>query len=870
MLTSTADQPSIPPPPTFADFKFSVIGQPPQLLKRMGATPPLEFRHSPTPMHLDLQYPSRAGTPWTSAVTSQPSLQQRLESTNYHTDSISDGHHLSMDVSEHPTERKPIIDSEQPIRSPFQSLDDPTSLSKQTSCHSPPQSYESQAPQPSLSNTQNIAIRCSPIPTISSSSFQNGSSLGPISSSGASETHQSSKPQQIQIHFDAKLLYESAFIAFEKAERGLKSAQETYDAAKATLTAIVTRFPQALTADACQRYTSKIVASKSSTSATLGDSVDPGVTEVFRDVIGLQYGPKQPIQQLDYPTFPAEQRAIGRRITELEQEADDVQLAWRSLSAQRCSIQSSTFGANEYPHSATPSQTQSSPGTSESSSPMTQSASSNLLADSTIIVKDEDIMNDHRRPHISKRVTSFHNPSSGIPRLIDSVSMDHEVGRRSPLAPVSDQSGLVEDVQPIQATIYVSPTAAQGTTMIVDSSRSHAKGTQEISLALRGSLHNSIELDDTEDDDPVNSDHARSESIPISLGEEISNELEVARELEREDSGPCSSSVSQDVSRSSSIHPIDRLHDTVDEEVQQTRPSELSSESKEEQDIDRNSSTVQAPTSETYRNLALLSSSGEHRSINENSLLQRLEPLVSTASLSNTPEPQPELMTGPPSSAPSILGKRQHYDPPSPRSQPSVVFPSKRRHFTNTEHIDPPSLESRISEASSHINETIQSNSTTSTIHYRAGHTNYGKNSYVPRNKYIPAAERSMSPPSGPRAIRQDSNSGPAASSRPFPANSRPPKSGVGSDFYPNKYKSKGPRKKYVHDGSISTSVYDRPSGTGRGAIRQNRVPIARNWDSGSTTDSPGLRRPDVRTHPSQSERRGVEQISLADRLRDP
>lgn len=128
-----------------------------------------------------------------------------------------------------------------------------------------------------------------------------------------------------------------------------------------------------------------------------------------------------------------------------------------------------------------------------------------------------------------------------------------------------------------------------------------------------------------------------------------------------------------------------------------------------------------------------------------------------------------------------------------------------------------------------------------------------------------------MSPPSGPRARRQESfysKYAPAVPRRPLSNRSPVDRQlGVGSDFYPNKNKNKGLRKKFVHDGPIPTSGYDRPLGAGRGVVRQNRGPQV-DWDSGSMTDYTGPRKTDMRTRPS--ERRGHEQMSLADRIRDP
>ncbi|KAG6890277.1 hypothetical protein C0992_002426 [Termitomyces sp. T32_za158] len=857
-------------------FTFSLIGQPPQLLKRMGAKPPFEFKHSPTPMYMDLQYPSRAGTPWTSAETSpaQPTLQQRLESTNYPTNSTSDGHHLPMEVSADLTERKSIIDSGHHIMSPFQSFNESTSppLKQTASLHSSLTSHEPQVSQAPFSNTHTtMAIQCSSLSTMPSSSSQTGPTSESLSSISGSETLQSSKPPEFpQINSEIKSLYESALIAFEKAELGLESAQETYGAAKATLTAIVTRFPQALAADAYQQHTSKVSTSRSPPSSYLGDSADLVITEVSRDITQLQTWPviqKQPIQRLNHTTLTAEQRGFVRRITEIEQEADDVRMAWSSLSAERSSITSSTLGTDESSHM------RSSLKTSAGSSPDTQSASVNAIADSTNIVKDEDEMDDRRA---LGRETAFQHLSSDIPRLIDSasshISIDHEVCRKSPRAPVLDSSRLVEEANLTQAPSFPIPTVTQGTTTTVDSSGCLAKGAQALNLALRGRLHNFIESDGTaEDDNPADSDHTRSESNPISLGEDVSNELEIARELDREDAALRSSSMSRDVSRSSSIHLIDKLYNTVDEEVLQTKVK-LSSDLKEEQISDRDSSTIHGSSSEFYRSSVLPSSQVDNHSLNEssqNSLLRRLQPSVSILSSSKTLGSQSESVAGHPSLPPSVLGKRHHFDPPSPRSQPSIVLPSKRRQLNKTERNDPPSLESRISEAFAPTSEPMQSNSPTSPIHYHGEHASCNENSNVPRNN-VPSVERSISPPSGPRASRQEkvhSKHGSAAPSRPLSVNYRPPvdrQLGVKPDCYPNKQKGKGPRKRYVHDGPSQTFGYDEPSG--RRGTRQN----PQNSDSSSGRDGTAFRRLDARTRPSPSARRGTEQISLADRLRDP
>lgn len=75
----------IPPPPSFADFRFTTIGQEPKLLKRISAPEPdfqyNEDRASPT---LSFRYPSQ--TPEVEPPRSRPSLLQALTDSNDHAD----------------------------------------------------------------------------------------------------------------------------------------------------------------------------------------------------------------------------------------------------------------------------------------------------------------------------------------------------------------------------------------------------------------------------------------------------------------------------------------------------------------------------------------------------------------------------------------------------------------------------------------------------------------------------------------------------------------------------------------------------------------------------------------------------------------
>ncbi|RDB25153.1 hypothetical protein Hypma_007913 [Hypsizygus marmoreus] len=81
-----ADKPTptpIPPPPSFSEFKFTTIGQEPQLLKRISApTPDFQYqdRSSPSPpLPTELRYPSNSITP---RPRSRPSLLEALADPN--------------------------------------------------------------------------------------------------------------------------------------------------------------------------------------------------------------------------------------------------------------------------------------------------------------------------------------------------------------------------------------------------------------------------------------------------------------------------------------------------------------------------------------------------------------------------------------------------------------------------------------------------------------------------------------------------------------------------------------------------------------------------------------------------------------------
>ncbi|KAG5350030.1 hypothetical protein C0989_000570 [Termitomyces sp. Mn162] len=868
MPTPTTHLPSIPTPPSFADFKFSVIGQPPQLLKRISATSP-DFRHSPTPIHMELQYPSRTGTPWTPGQSSQPSLQQRL-STDHSTGSDFEGLYIPMDLSDHLPDQKHIIESEALITSPLQSFqvfDEesvPTSTTRHASLHRSLDLRESH-PIPAVSSSNTHATIA--LPTSPSLPIQTALVSGPLSV-GASEAHHRSKSH----------LYESALITLEKAKCTLKLAQETYDAAKAAFTAISMtqgHSPQTLVADAHQQHTNKIGIPRSfpSNDQEMTNAFEPLVTVVSGHESLAQTVPfqKQPLQRTDYlahhcpTTAPTkESRVQSHRMTELEREADDVRLAWSSLSAQKLPIiPASIPEADDDPLSVT------SPGTSAGSSPVPPSTKAGFVADPAIIAKDEDITDadDNRQHHVQ---TPLHNSSSKIARGTDSartsshIPIDHDVDRTT-LAPVSASSRLVKDSEVTRAATLDTPTDIQGTIINDDLNGRHTKATGS---ASSDSLANTIDLEDTaEDEDLDDSDHTRSESNPISLGEDVSNELEVERELEREDPVPYSPSTS------ASATP----NDTVDGGIPRGKLSPIS---KGGQDVESSSTTIQGPISELIRSSTLLDSSSQddHSSTNANTLFQRLQwtPTVSSPEIS---EPQLKSVTEPSSSPPSVLGKRRHLDPSSPRQPQAVASPFKRRHFTGIEPNDHPSLQSRISEASARISEVDQSSSSISLTPRQGGH-NY-KNGYVSRKKYIAPAEGSMSPPSGPRASRQESvysNHSSGASSR-LPSDNYwshvDRQLGVGSDSYPSRldrFKSKGLQNKYIQDGPFPTSGLDRPLGAGREGKRlgHHRVTHSQNRGRGSTTYNTGPLRSDMRAPPLPSERRGHEQMSLADRLRDP
>ncbi|KAG6849846.1 hypothetical protein H0H93_004340 [Arthromyces matolae] len=188
MNTPLSAAPHIPIPPSFSDFKFSVIGhnEPPALLTRLsmgGGMPQLaesshSHPHSQTPEpKLQLLYPSRSTTPWLPGNTSepQPSSQQRHERAGYSTEPSLGDLYIPMDITE---ERKPIMRPETPTTSlesnhsrdgNFSLLDSTAHLqednlisSTSTLNHQPTTAIHSTSHQPTLTSAQTSSAPSQP------------------------------------------------------------------------------------------------------------------------------------------------------------------------------------------------------------------------------------------------------------------------------------------------------------------------------------------------------------------------------------------------------------------------------------------------------------------------------------------------------------------------------------------------------------------------------------------------------------------------------------------------------------------------------------------------------------------------------------
>ncbi|KAG6845095.1 hypothetical protein H0H87_000794 [Tephrocybe sp. NHM501043] len=348
--------PVIPSPPNFADFQFSVIGQAPRLLRRIASPPPdFEYQPSPTPSEMDLQYPSSSGTPFlTPATQPQPSLEQRLQSTAFSTSISEDPYTDPMDLT-NDLEQKPIIDIQKPLP-PIQSYMDE---SKCTNITGKTEFLTAQLPTQlrsalndnvssfGLPASSSVATPVAHHLAISSPSSQppqtNILTLNPSSpSKDSSETHTIPIPQ---IHSAWALPYESALIAFEKAKQNLIIAQETYDAAKASLTAITLAkdsFTRSLAAHLFYHQKCESRGPNAPSTSTLSqdhEMTSPTDHHPFRLQKTLPTSQHLPIPPTaDLPTSQnrrdpmwAEGQAQRRRMLELEQEADDVRRAWGFL-----------------------------------------------------------------------------------------------------------------------------------------------------------------------------------------------------------------------------------------------------------------------------------------------------------------------------------------------------------------------------------------------------------------------------------------------------------------------------------------------------------------------------------------------------------
>ncbi|GLB45214.1 hypothetical protein LshimejAT787_2001190 [Lyophyllum shimeji] len=355
--------PTIPPPPSFTDVKFTIIGQP-QLLKRL-ATPAPDFRPSPTPSNMELQYPSRGPTP---VPPGRPSLLQRLENAAIPTDSsFQDSMFIPQDPADQMTvDQKPVIDGHAPASLPpadsirdtanagEDSLRPPIKSSHVAANSDSPASHtvpeaNSSKPAVNMTSRDTTVIQHESAVTLASSSSTPSpprptTPLPPATDRGnkdSAEVNPTSSQQILQIQYSMALSYESALLAFEKAERNLAQAQETYEATKASLAAVAK----------AQKHVNAALAPKSWAGPASGSADDDVEGRAMSDrtndadararadadcsLVTHSERAMQPEESAALALSAALERRLNRRVSELEREASDATLAWSLESVER-------------------------------------------------------------------------------------------------------------------------------------------------------------------------------------------------------------------------------------------------------------------------------------------------------------------------------------------------------------------------------------------------------------------------------------------------------------------------------------------------------------------------------------------------------
>ncbi|KAF8068681.1 hypothetical protein FPV67DRAFT_1489277 [Lyophyllum atratum] len=360
--SSTQASPAIPPAPSFSDFKFSIIGQPPQLLKRL-ATPAPDFRPPPTSSQMQVEHPSPS-TPSYSPVW--PSSFQRLESED------NSSHTFQKDMfipgaraNELAAGQKPIAIMDSVLRS---------SLSR--SNHADPEATPSQPQRPhgvplvidshnyvdSASTALGLATNTSSqattvihnelplaVPSVSPPFHTLTSSrhLAAREKQDSPSGHRPSVQRVLQLQSSLAVSYESALLAFERAERALALAHETYDAARASLsaTAKARAHFHAMTILDHDEWTphtrqrgvmaNDLEATNKFSRSTIAEQVQDQSTKETKDHQHLlQLAGSQNDSSILSGVLT---KSLNHHVTDLEREADDARLAWSSYTVEKLS-----------------------------------------------------------------------------------------------------------------------------------------------------------------------------------------------------------------------------------------------------------------------------------------------------------------------------------------------------------------------------------------------------------------------------------------------------------------------------------------------------------------------------------------------------
>ncbi|KAG6914884.1 hypothetical protein DXG01_014742 [Tephrocybe rancida] len=908
LSSANSDQPNVPAP-SFADFKFKVIGQLPNLLKRMG-TPSSDFRHSPTPMDMDLEYPSRSETPWTGTPTHTP-LQGRLsDSANYSTWSSSDGLYLPMTImDDSQPEQKPTIGSQTPITTfPLApntmagGVTDGTSIISATG-------HTTSSIEPSTSNSPVVAVAqamTTHTPTPPPLPF-----LTPPKPEETPLTYTISTQQLQYIQSAWALSYESALIAFEKAERSLASAQETYDATKAALAAITrAREPltQPPTTDKSSQPTSDSHPPDISDSASpkyhqMTNTSDPRNGSLSQNLISQQSVPVAPQHPIPTPDSPhpslhvrlnavsAEKRELNRRMFELEQEADDVRRAWSISSVQQPSVK---------PYAPT---TKDDKHTYQDSTISSQTPVEGLTGPSHVPQSTE--ARDSTRLGKRRRFESTSPPMPEADKLITTPSRKISTISNPPNTNFSSVSALPRAANDAptshftQAPMNTSKVAPCNTTILQNPHDQHApKAILPVSSVGPLNLKQEGSADDEDFFKGSSFEKSMSFSPPADYVSSDDNEMEVEKELGREGStawSPPSSSRGTPLTPAIVAEPVigdaayantglraegNPAGEEEDEEENRIHVPGAGSSTPQESDLERPQHTTVVPLfteddSNTTSGGAL-------------PLLQRLQP-APIAPVADSPEPPSQRPTTPSASLP-VLGKRRH----SPYTTQSPVSPHrpKRRTFdynvnpsTSNAVLDPPtindnhvtsSLAARMGDS---IDEPEQPTVRPTFTHPRGAHHghNRGYKPFVPYRGPAPHAERSATPPSGPRAAQAGHHKyGPQ--SRPsldisyspdwdhsVPAIDRA--LGAGPDHY-SKFRNKVPYwQSSTQEGAPSGAARDiRPFGRARGGIHGSYYPSKNSWDRNVSANHASQPRSDMRP-PARGPEYRTQESSLLKRI---